>query len=381
MRPLKAFTLFGLSPIILASNTCRVSPLLSQKDQSNQCSLYSNQASTGTFTYRVAASFSGKGTRFDPKKDIFAFRNQGEIISGKKKKKRPNSGQDAFFVAGVGESNNVAFGVADGVGGWVDSGVDPADFSHGLCENMEEIATKVDKGHEMQLRPGDLLQRSYDRVVDDKTIPAGGSTACVAVGREDGTLEVANLGDSGFVQLRPNAVYYASESQTHAFNTPYQLSVIPPEMLARSRAFGGEPLHDFPKDSSVTHHSVKHGDVLVFASDGVWDNLSPADVLRLTSHYMTGFNGWRSTKEGSLLVSDEIKALTEDGGIQAQEKTIQSLLAVAIAGEAKVASMDQRRDGPFAREVHNYFPNDDWHGGKVDDICVIVAVTVQNGRE
>jgi protein phosphatase PTC7 len=377
MRPRKAFALFGLSPLVLAS-TCRVSPLVPSRDQ-QQCSLYSTHASSGNFTYRIAASFSGKGTRFNSKKDLYAFDPQGDSVFGSaNRRKRPNSGQDALFVGSIGKSSNVAFGVADGVGGWVESGVDPADFSHGLCENMEAIAAKTETGQEAHVRPQDLLQRSYDQIVREETVRAGGSTAVVAIGRENGSLEVANLGDSGFVQLRPNAVYYASEPQTHAFNTPYQLSIIPPEMLARSRAFGGQPLHDFPKDASVTHHTVKHGDVLVFASDGVWDNLSPADILRITSRYMTGFNGWASGEEDNLVVSNELRTLTEDGGLKAQEKTMQSLLAVAITGEAKAVSMDQRRDGPFAREVKKYFPHEDWHGGKVDDICVIVAIAIEN---
>jgi hypothetical protein len=36
-----------------------------------------------------------------------------------REKLRPHSGQDAFFVADIGasESNGIAFGVADGVGG------------------------------------------------------------------------------------------------------------------------------------------------------------------------------------------------------------------------------------------------------------------------
>lgn len=88
-----------------------------------------------------------------------------------------------------------------------------------------------------------------------------------------------SLGDSGFIQFRLNAVHHYSNPQTHAFNTPYQLSIIPPKILARARIFGGEPLSDYPGDASVTSHQLRHGDVLVFATDGVWDNLSPTEVL------------------------------------------------------------------------------------------------------
>jgi protein phosphatase PTC7 len=151
---------------------------------------------------------------------------------------------------------------------------------------------------------------------------------------------------------------------------------------------------DMPVNASVTTHRVRHGDVIVFGSDGVWDNLSPSDVLEIVTRYMMGFQGWETgslkvaddPSEGdeetavtkATLVSSELTRLTEEGGVGTYERTIQAMLAVAVAGEAKIASVNERRDGPFARELKRYFPHEDWKGGKVDDICVVVAVVVQN---
>ena len=189
------------------------------------------------------------------------------------------------------------------------------------------------------------------------------------------------MGDSGFVQLRLNAVNHYSNPQTHAFNTPYQLSIVPPRILALSRAFGGGPLHDMPKDSSVTTHEVRHGDVLVFATDGVWDNLSPTDLLKLVSRQMMGFEAWVNSSKGTE-VSDKIYKLTEEDGIALQvENTLQTNLAVNIVGEAKSASMNTKRDGPFAKEIHKYYPDEDWHGGKVDDICAVIAIVIQDNKD
>lgn len=185
-----------------------------------------------------------------------------------------------------------------------------------------------------------------------------------------------SLGDSGFVQLRPNTVYYSSDPQIHAFNTPFQLSLIPPRILARSRAFGGTHFQDYPEDANVTYHNVKHGDVLVFATDGVWDNLSPANVLRIVSERMISFRGWVADERG-LEASEYLELLTQEGGVATLERTMQAMLAGAIAGEAKMASMNTKVDGPFAREVQKYYPGESWHGGKVDDICVVVAVIVR----
>ena len=192
--------------------------------------------------------------------------------------------------------------------------------------------------------------------------------------------DIANsLGDSGFILLRPNAISYASPPQTHNFNTPYQLSIIPPHMAARNRIFGGKQLQDYPRDARITNHRVKHGDVLVFATDGVWDNLSSGDLLKIVGRNMVGFNAWAMEK-GSAQVSKQLTKMTTKGSIPREfENSIQATLAVAIAGEAKLASLDDKAETPFAREVKRFYPNEDYQGGKVDDICVVVAVVVQDG--
>ncbi|KAL9130792.1 MAG: hypothetical protein Q9217_001095 [Psora testacea] len=339
-----------------------------------RCSSTTN--SLPSFSYRIAASFSGKGRRFNPKVDSYSYPHDQELLEGPYTG-RPSSGQDAFFVSRIGNSGNTAFGVADGVGGWSDSGFDSAHFSHGLCHLMAQSAETMRETEGAKLGPRELLNKAYRSIVAGKKIEGGGSTACVAVAREHGNLTVANLGDSGFVQLRLNAVHHYSNPQTHAFNTPYQLSIVPPRVLALSRAFGGGPLSDLPKDASVTTHQVRHGDILIFATDGVWDNLSPVDLLRIVSRQMTGYQAWVNGDKGTE-VSGKIYELTKEGGIAKHvENSLQTTMAVNIVGEAKAASVDIRRDGPFAREVQKHYPHEEWHGGKVDDICAVVAVVVQ----
>ena len=71
-----------------------------------------------------------------------------------------------------------------------------------------------------------MIQQSFNRVT-----AVGSATALVAVqnGQE---LRVANIGDSGFLLIRfshDDEAYCAhkSKEQQHAFNIPYQLSVLP----------------------------------------------------------------------------------------------------------------------------------------------------------
>ncbi|KAK4188530.1 protein phosphatase 2C 7, mitochondrial [Podospora australis] len=368
---------------------------------------YSTAASTPAdtanphkFVYNVAASYIAKGKSFDPQTHLFQFnpynRVQPPKKTGRNKSSRPESGQDAFFVSRLGPApGEVAVGIADGVGGWMDSGVDPADFSHAFCDYMAEAASQTSSpaagnGGNEGLTARQLMQKGYEAVCHDPKITAGGSTAVVGLLTQNGKLEVANLGDSGFIILRLNGVHASSEPQTHAFNTPFQLSVVPAIMLMRAAAFGGAQLMDQPKDAEVTRHGLRHGDVVVFASDGLWDNLFEQDILRIVSRTMTKAGAWASTERGVQVPTDlkpytevEGQQETEEGGDETKPQkppvTLQGAIATEIVSAAKRASLDPKLDGPFAKEVKKYYPHEVWRGGKEDDICVVVVVVSEEG--
>ena len=118
-----------------------------------------------------------------------------------RRRKRPDSGEDAFFVSKVASSSsNVAFAVADGVGGWTQSRIDPGDFSHGLCGYMASCALHWDRPIQ-ELHAIDLLGMGYERVLEDEAIVAGGSTALVGVGLADGKVDLAKYLSSSRVCL------------------------------------------------------------------------------------------------------------------------------------------------------------------------------------
>ena len=151
----------------------------------------STSSQSQTLQYRIAASFVGKSQLLRAKTSIYSYNasaldSKESVFTG-----RPRSGQDAFFITNIGSSSAVAFGVADGVGGWMDSGVDPADFSHGLCRHWTDTAKETTAEAEASLGVRDLLQEGYDRLVADDEVSAGGSTACLAIAQENGTLQTA----------------------------------------------------------------------------------------------------------------------------------------------------------------------------------------------
>lgn len=343
-----------------------------------------SSSTTPHLSFHLAACVSGKGRKFRSDRNVHDYDRETQDALGlqrgetraQRKINRPDSGQDAFFIAKL-QPHSTAFGIADGVGGWATSGVDPAEFSHGFCHYMAETALEWTHG---RLTARMLMEIGYQNIIDDPNVPAGGSTACIGIAGPDGTLQMANLGDSGFLQLRLGAVHHYSNPQTHAFNTPYQLSIIPPKIIAQSAVFGGTPLSDLPERAELSKGKLRHGDVLVLATDGVWDNLNPQEVLNIVSSQMRSHSAWTATANQGLVVSDKVAELVRPGGLGEKKgrQTIQGVVAAAVAGEAKSASMNDRRDGPFAKEVQKYYPEDGYRGGKVDDICVIALLAVEH---
>lgn len=334
------------------------------------------------FNFSVAASYIGKDRPYDPSTHVFHFNPYNRVQPQPKRSKRarPESGQDAFFVTRLDDAGGVALGVADGVGGWMDSGVDPADFSHGFCDYMAAAAYEAaTPGGQNQRRPPltarGLMQVGYESICADSSVPAGGSTAVVGLLDPAGSLEVANLGDSGYIHLRLGAVHGHSEPQVHAFNTPFQLSIIPPAILRRMQAFGGDRLADLPRDAEVSRLALRHGDVVVFATDGVWDNLFNQDILRIVSTAMARAGAWVGADAGGIAAPRDLSACTSVAAAGGRSgATLQSTIATDITAAAKAASVNSKLDGPFAKEVKKYYPNENWRGGKVDDICVIAVV-------
>lgn len=196
-----------------------------------------------------------------------------------------------------------------------------------------------------------------------------------------------SLGDSGFLILGPGKVAHRSHPQTHAFNTPYQLSKVPSRMQAQHAIFGGAThFSETPKQADVEKHQLGHGDIVLFATDGVWDNLSAQDTLAIITRVMEENGYWfkshnfagAETMLNETMVRSLPKTLDKK---QEQETYLPALLATAVMCEAKTAGLDRRRNGPFAKEVNLHYPQEGWQGGKPDDIAVVVCVAVADSAE
>ena len=178
-------------------------------------------------------------------------------------------GDDAWFIAS--QKSMDVLGVADGVGGWREVGVDPSKFSSNLmktCKRIVEQEPDLFGEHEVNRKtPMEILSQSYNALLENKNSLIGSSTACIIVfHRESSYLHSANLGDSGFVIIRNNKIVHRSQEQRHYFNSPFQMAILP------SLPGAANLFNDSPESASVSSFELAEGDFIVVATDGLWDN-------------------------------------------------------------------------------------------------------------
>ena len=213
--------------------------------------------------------------------------------------KADRGGEDGFF---INDELN-ALGVADGVGSWYYRGVDPGIYARELMRLTEAT---IQAG---QRDPVKVLRQAYEGNKEQGT-----ATACVAI-LNDGQLNSVNVGDSGFIIIREGQVVQSRQITIHSFNFPFQL---------------GKGSPDQPEDGVVAGIKLKPEDIIVMATDGLWDNLFEEHVAELVV-----------------------------------EKSDMSKLAKNIAEEARFAATEPGRKTPWS-DV----------GGKLDDITVVTALVV-----
>ncbi|KAI7734199.1 hypothetical protein M8C21_003400 [Ambrosia artemisiifolia] len=236
--------------------------------------------------------------------------------------KEETGGEDAHFIC----SDKRAIGVADGVGGWVDLGIDAGIYARELMYNslnavLDEPTDSTD--------PAQVLEKAHSN-----TKSKGSSTACIIALTHQG-LSAINLGDSGFMVVRNGCTVFRSPAQQHNFNFTYQLE----------NGSNG----DLPSSGQVFSIPVAPGDVIVAGTDGLFDNLYNNDITAVVVH--------------------AIRA-----GLGPQ------VMAQKIAALARQRAQDKDRPTPFSAAAQE--AGFRYYGGKLDDITVVVSyITASNNDE
>lgn len=229
---------------------------------------------------------------------------------------RKETGEDAFFVQG----NSI--GVFDGVSTVADAlNVDPRLYSQTLAALTSDKVKEY--GAASVARAVIEASEENDQI--------GASTACV-VGMEGPRLFGLNLGDSGVLVVRNGEKIFATKPQSHFFNCPYQLT---------SMSDAGYNSGDTMQMGQNVQLKVREGDLVLLATDGLWDNVRVADIV------------------AQCTACPDPRDLAD------------SLADIAMANQA-----NPKYCSPFQMAAEK--AGQDWEGGKEDDLTVVVGKVVND---
>ncbi|XP_044955065.1 putative protein phosphatase 2C 23 [Hordeum vulgare subsp. vulgare] len=233
----------------------------------------------------------------------------------------PRHDEDAHF--GLHEAGVV--GVADGVGGYRKHDVDASAFSRELMRSAFQQVLAIEPG--TPVCPYTLLERACEETVASGA--DGGSTA-VILSLAGTALRWAFIGDSAFAVFRDGKVVHRSQRQQKRFNCPFHLS-------ATGKG-------DCVSKADVGQMAVRHGDVVVLGTDGLFDNMFDAEL-------------------------EVIVRMATALGVSPKN------MANVVAGMAYEMSMSKIKDSPYSTDSRR-LQGGQHLGGKPDDITVVVAFIV-----
>ncbi|KAH9951240.1 protein serine/threonine phosphatase 2C [Amylocystis lapponica] len=343
------------------------------------------------YRFHIGASYAGKPPdpqsrrlktkSFAPDSEIGRWRDK-TLAKYESAAADDHIGEDFFYVQDMRNQSGVALGLADGVGGWVDSGVDPSLFSqalmyhgHRYCKAAWAGEPETDPTQDYEereqiegweLSPRECLELAYRGVLRERGVPAGSSTACLlTLNASSGVLRSANLGDSGFSVIRSSSVIYQQRAQQHFFNCPKQLTKLPASTPVQSGS-----IIDSPDDADLSEMKLRDGDLVIAYTDGLSDNVFPTEIVSICSlvarqHALLAASPLYRHPGGSEPAAEQV---LQDN---AEDRLVQTI-AERIVDYAQLCMSNKKRVSPFeraaAREGLHY------RGGKVDDVTVLVAL-------
>ncbi|KAL4452019.1 hypothetical protein ABPG75_007681 [Micractinium tetrahymenae] len=332
-------------------------------------------------------------------------------------------GEDAFFVS---EAGGGRAGIADGVGGWQEAGINPADYSKNLMatarQYLEECATVnggavMSTGEWLASQPeggppgGDALAAELAATQAARGLPAVAAPppAPASAASRDDDWSSLSLSDS---EGRPIAVppplasadSAGPRTAQEALDVAHRATRLPGSSTAcvlrldaaaglldaanlgdsgflivrdgrlhfQSPAmqhffdcplqFGMPPDTDWARDAAVFSLEVRPGDAIVLATDGLLDNLPVEDIVRLAP---------RSAGEveaAAAAMAELARRNSEDPDFESPytQEALEEGLDIPIWEKLMTASF---KDGKFQLGK--------LRGGKMDDITVVCAVVTE----
>lgn len=280
-----------------------------------------------------------------PRKAAEPLHFNSVVVSIPDPRKAGTRGEDSYFMS------SDALGVFDGVGAWLDVGIDSGRYARKLAELTKYYLRKY--------KTLDLKSAAYTAVRNNNL--KGSSTICAAH-IVDNHIKVLNVGDSGLMIMRDKRTIFFSEQKVHELNYPHQVSFTKRKDL---------------KQAQLEEMKLQRNDILIFGTDGFWDNISESRVERIVRHHVSkwtrkAFKDQVQTKECNF-GKNVLKIRTQERGPNYEEIASFSLkmsdLALSLANEAcRIA----HSSGSFPCHFHKE--------GKLDDMTIMLAHTSANSE-
>ncbi|CAE6428505.1 unnamed protein product [Rhizoctonia solani] len=336
------------------------------------CSRRAHTTPRRPYKIEIGVSFFGKpalDAQQLPKKKTIAFPSDHPIAQWRnnllrwenKKLRSTSAGEDFFYVSQSINNSGVSLGIADGVGGWSEDGVDPSLFSQALMYYASKYASSSWAGEpdfdpiegtsapgkaDKSLSPVEIMSMAYQDVLDEPSVECGSSTACIVnIDAQSGKLSAANLGDSSFSILRSSSIFHEQKPQTHYFNCPRQLAKLLPTQRPHLR------ITDRPEHADTFSAQLRHEDLVILSTDGLGDNVHPGEVLALASLLRRG--------------------TADQPGVNFSQ-----IFADKLAEYAVVCMHSYDKISPFELAARDEgFKH---VGGKIDDVTIVTAHITEN---
>ncbi|PAA82149.1 hypothetical protein BOX15_Mlig013244g1 [Macrostomum lignano] len=271
-------------------------------------------------------------------------------------------GEDAILIGQTGgdcDAEFSYFGVADGVGGWRDQGIDPGEASLALldgCRSVFDASTSLKE----------LLTRAHGDLLNSRRDLIGSTTVCLArYSTETRRLDVANLGDSGLCvmdaefQLRMRTQFQSNMGGV--FNCPMQ--------LAFPKALSGQ----YPKPGECELYSIvlEPGDVVLMATDGLWDNLYQKTIEEIFRHAFQASRIKVSEPKTAAAAQPTKSTVDESAEVETEASPPLEAASRILVDAATYLSAEQSYFSPFCQSAKDAGLK--YVGGKEDDISVVLA--------
>lgn len=288
------------------------------------------------------------------------------FISASAMKQHPIKRNLGMIEADAVEESPTFLGVCDGVSEVQKMGIPPDELPREILYRCREIIESTG-GHPQSLGTSDhhhwlinLIQESYE-----STQALGSTTVLVTCLEEPSQLAVANIGDCCLLLLRPISphqpqaltIVYKTEATRYDANKPFQ--------VARLDGVDDDHVRKVIWEARVDMVPVRHGDIIVMGSDGLFDNLHDEDCIRLVEHHCSCVRHQGSDFDGSQW---------ESAPTIAQLESASDALVAAALESVSVGKVDETGNVQWPSNARN---TPIGIGGKADDTTAVVAAIVE----